>query len=157
MGLHFPRTPRGIRHELSASITWCEYMSALAAATDPGDRKQGRTHPDSPARPRPANGLEQGHMASLCEQVRRRPEDETAHRLLGLVHLARGQMAPAVSHLEIALSLVRGHARRAMGLTDALQRQCEAAGLRLVLLRLHMRLGNAGRARSLAQEVRAIL
>ena len=157
MGLYFPRTPRAIRHELSASITWCEYMSALSTASDAGDRVQGRTDPDSPARPRSASGLERVHMASLCEQLHRRPEDETAHRLLGLAHLAQGQIAPAVRHFEIALSLVRRHARHAVGLTDALQRQCEAAGLRLVLLRLHMRLGNEGRARSLAQETQAVL
>ena len=157
MGLYFPRTPRAIRHELSASITWCEYMSALSAATEPVDHRQEHTHPDSPARPCPANGLEKAHTASLCEQVRRRPEDETAHRLLGLVYLTQGQIAPAVRHLEIALRLVRGHARRAVGLTDALQRQCEAAVLRLVLLRLKMLLGNESRASSLAHEVQAIL
>jgi hypothetical protein len=42
-----------------------------------------------------------------------------------------------------------------VGLTDALQRQYEAAVLRLILMRLHMRLGNADRARSLAHEVQA--
>jgi len=157
MGLYFPRTPPPIRQELSASITWCEYMSALSAAIDPVDRRQGPIHPDSPARLRLANGLEQVHAASLGEQIRRRPEDETAHRLLGLVYLGQGQIAPAVRHLEIALSLVRGHVRRAVGLADALQRQCEAAGLRLVLLRLHMRLGNESRASSLAQEAQAVL
>jgi hypothetical protein len=132
-------------------------MSALSAATDPGDCLRARTHPDGPARPGPANGPKEPEAALLREQVRRRPEDERAQRLLGLVHLARGQIGPAVRHLEIALRLVRGHARRAVGLTDALQRQHEAAVLRLVLMRLHLRLGNAQRAASLAQENQAVL
>lgn len=156
MGLHFRRTPRALR-ELSASITWCEYISALSAATAPGDSFQARVHPDGPVRPRPANGLRAAETGLLCEQVRRRPEDETAHRLLGLAHLAHGQVGPAVRHLEIALQLVRRHLRRTVGLADALQRQCEAATLRLVLLRLHMRLGGESRASSLAQEAQAIL
>ena len=157
MGLHFPRTPRAIRDELIPSITWCEYMSALSAATDPGDRIQAVAHSDSPALPGAASGLDETETALLREQVRRRPEDETAHRLLGLTHLARGQIRPAVRHLEIAFSLVRLHAQQAVGLTDALRLQCEAATLRLVLMRLHMRLGNEDRAWSLAQEVQAVL
>jgi hypothetical protein len=156
MGLNFPRPPRAIQ-EPSASITWCEYMAALDAATDPGACVRARAHPDGPARSCPVDGLEETETALLREQVRRRPEDETAHRLLGLGHLAHGRIGPAVRHLEIALRLVRGHARHAVGLTDALQRQCEAAVLRLVLLRLHVRLGNVNRASALAQEAQALL
>jgi hypothetical protein len=156
MGLNFPRPPRAIE-ELSASITWCEYMSALDAATDPGAYVPVHPHLDGLARPCPVNGLEENETALLCEQVRRRPEDETAHRLLGLGHLAHGRIGPAVRHLEIALRLVRDRARHAVGLTDALQRQCEAAALRLVLLRLHMRLGNVNRASALVQEAQALL
>ena len=157
MGLHFPRTPRAIQEELTASITWCEYVSALHAATDSGDCIEARARPDSPARLRPVKGLDETETVLLSERVRRRPEDETAHRLLGLAHLARGQIGPAVRHLEIALRLVHTHTRSVVGLTDALQRQGEAAVLRLVLRRLHMRLGNETRAASLAQELQAIL
>jgi hypothetical protein len=44
-----------------------------------------------------------------------------------------------------------------VGLTNALQLQCEAAMLRLVLMRLYMRLGKVDIARSLAQEAHAVL
>ena len=155
MGLYFPRTPRAPRREPNASVTWCEYMSALSAATDPGACIRAHVRPESPARPRSAFWRDEAELAFLRAQVGRRPEDETAHRLLGLAHLAHGRIGPAVRHLDMARRLVQGHARRAVGRTDALQRQCEAAVLRLILMRLHMRLGNEDRARSLAQEVQA--
>jgi Flp pilus assembly protein TadD len=157
VGLHFPRTDRTTWGDLSASITWCEYASALSAATDPGDRGHGRGH-TVPAR-LPYVGVEPNETAltAFAEQVRRRPEDETAHRLLGLTQLARGRTGPAVRHLEIALRLVAHHGQRAVGLTDALHLQCEAATLRLMLIPLYMRLGDVARARSLAREAQAVL
>jgi hypothetical protein len=42
-------------------------------------------------------------------------------------------------------------------LTEAVRLQFEAATLRLVLIRLHGRLGNEARARALAREVQAAL
>ena len=157
MGLHFPRTGRKAGDDLRASITWCEYVSALSAATDPGDLGRGRTHTVTSGLPYLGVGPNETAVTALSEQVRRRPEDETAHRLLGLTQLARGRIGPAVKHLEIALRLVSHHARRAVGLTDALHLQCEAATLRLMLIRLYMRLGNVARARSLAREAQTVL
>jgi hypothetical protein len=52
---------------------------------------------------------------------------------------------------------VRREADRGVVLTDALRLQLEAATLRLVLMRLHMRLGNVTRAGALAQEGHAVL
>jgi Flp pilus assembly protein TadD len=131
-------------------------MAALSAATDPGDQAHGRGHTVTAGLPC-AGGPNETAVTALSEQVRRRPEDETAHRLLGLRQLARGRLEPAIKHLEIALRLVSHHARRAVGLTDALQLQCEAATLRLILIRLYMRLGNVARARSLAREAQTVL
>jgi hypothetical protein len=155
MGLFFARTRQTPWDEPSASITWREYVGALSAATDPGDRGPGRVV--TSALPYLGVGPDETAIAVLSEQVRRKPEDETAHRLLALTHLARGRIGPAVRHLEIAFRLVQRHAQRTVGLTDALQLQCEAARLRLVLIRLYMRLGRVDRACSLAQEAQALL
>ena len=152
MGLYFRRTP-GIRGDLGASITWREYVSALSAATDPG----ASPRPDSPAPPHAAKAPDEREMGCLLEWVRHRPEDETAHRLLGLGHLARGRLGSAVRHLEIALGLTRREAMRPVGLRDTARVQLETATLRLVLMRLHMRLGNADRAKALARETQAVL
>jgi hypothetical protein len=157
MGLFFARTRRTAWDEPSASITWREYVAALSAAIDPGDRGHGFSRVVTSALPYLRVGPDETAIAVLSELVRRKPEDETAHRLLALTHLARGRIGPAVRHLEIAFRLVRRHAQRAVGLTDTLQLQCEAAKPRLVLVRLYMRPGRVDRARSLAQESRAVL
>ncbi len=132
-------------------------MAALSAATGAGDQGHGQGHTVTAGLPCAGVGPNETAVTALSEQVRRRPEDETAHRLLGLRQLARGRVGPAVKHLEIALRLVSHHARRAVGLTDALQLQCEAATLRLILIRLYMRLGNVARARALAREAQTVL
>jgi len=157
MGFYLARTRGTSWDALSASITWREYSSALSAVTDSGDRGHGRDRFDASGLPWLGDGSHKTAIAVLSEQVHRRPEDETAHRLLGLAHLARGRTGPAVRHLEIALRLVRRHAPRAVGLTDALHLQCEAATLRLVLMRVYVRLGKADRACALAQEAQALL
>jgi hypothetical protein len=158
MGLYFARPRRTIPDEPSASITWHEYMSALSAAADPGASiAAGIIHPDGPARLAVARALDGTEMVRLRTQLRRRPEEETIHRLLGLGYLARGRIELAVRHLEIALGLVGTEMQRAVGLTEAVRLQFEAATLRLVLIRLHGRLGNEARARALAREVQAAL
>jgi hypothetical protein len=80
---------------------------------------------------------------------------EDTHRLLGLGHLAGGRVGLAVRHLEIALGLARRDARGALGMTETLRLQCEAASLRLVLMGLYMRLGDVHRASVLAREIQA--
>jgi hypothetical protein len=133
-------------------------MSALSTAADRGALITAATiHPDGPARPAVTKGLDEAEMVRLRTELRRRPEEETIHRLLGLGYLARGQVEPAVRHLEIALGLIGRETQRAAGLTEAVRLQFEAATLRLVLIRLYGRLGNEARARALAQEVQAVL
>jgi hypothetical protein len=78
-----------------------------------------------------------------------------AHRQLGLGHLAGGRVGPAVKHLEIALGLARRDARGALGMTETLRLQCQAARLRLVLMGLYVRLGDVHRASVLAREIQA--
>ncbi|HWC01756.1 MAG TPA: hypothetical protein VHF87_03215 [Methylomirabilota bacterium] len=157
MGFYLARGRGTAWSDLGASITWREYNSALAAATDREDPALERGRFGASVLPYLGVGPEETALAVLAEQVRRRPEDEVAQRLLGLTHLARGRHGAAARHLEIAFRLVRRHANRAVGLTDALRLQCEAATLRLVLVRLYTRLGNAERARSLARESQALL
>jgi len=151
MGLYFRRTV-GVRDDLRASITWCEYLSALSDATDPGPRSEHLARS-----PHAARALDEREMDWLQDRVRRTPEDETAHRLLGLGHLARGHLGSAVRHLEIALGLTRREALRPVGLRETARVQLETAALRLVLMRLHMRLGNWDRAKALARETQAVL
>ena len=118
-------------------------MSAIStAATRGASITAAIIHPDGPARPAATRGPNETEMVHLRAQLRRRPEEETIHRLLGLGYLARGQVGLAVRHLEIALELIRTEAQCAVGLTEALWLQCEAATLRLVLIRLYGRLGN---------------
>jgi hypothetical protein len=89
--------------------------------------------------------------------VRRHPSDEHAYRLLGLAHLTWGNDRLAVTHLEIALGLLRRRAVHAMSLHDGLRAQCEAALLRIVLIRLHSRLGEIQAARRLVREGEELL
>jgi hypothetical protein len=130
MGLYSARAHRTIGDEPTASTTWREYVVALSAATDPG-----------------AAGCA-GHAVGLG--IGGLPED----RLTGLVHERAGS---AVRALEDALRSVRRRARRAVGLADTLQLECEAARLRLLLIQLYMRLDEVDRAGVLARESQALL
>jgi hypothetical protein len=130
MGLCFARARGTTGEEPSASITWREYVTALAAATDPAG---GWSPVDLAGGP--------GHPPRGTSDPRRIVEpDESAAR-----------------PLEIALWLVRGRTRRAVGLVDILRLQCEAAWLRLQLIQLYTRLGHADRAEALARETHAVL
>jgi hypothetical protein len=132
MGLYFAPTCR-TGGEPSASITWREYVAALSAAIHPDDVRHGGHGGDR----RGATGA-----PSL--------ED-------GTPDVCHGRDASAIRRLEIALRLVRHQAQRAVGLEDALQLQCEAARLRLMLIQFHARLGNLDRAGALAQETQDVL
>jgi hypothetical protein len=137
MGFYFGRATETARGDVSPSITPREYVSALAAATDllrdPGPSVHGGSR-----------RLE----ARL---------DAESHRLVGLSHLAGGRVGLAARHLEIALGLVRRVMPRALGMTEALRLQCEAARLSLVLVRLYVRLGEIRQAHALAREIQAML
>lgn len=88
----------------------------------------------------------------FSELVRQRPSDQTAHRLLGMAYLRQGNLKAAVKHFEIALGLLKREAAVRIGLDNALLAHCEGALLRLVLIPLHMRLGQTEAARCLVRE-----
>lgn len=92
----------------------------------------------------------------FSELVRQRPSDQTAHRLLGAAYRRQGSLEAAVKHLEIALALLRREAAVRIGLDNVLLAQCESALLRLVLIPLHMRLGQREAARCLVREAQKL-
>jgi hypothetical protein len=158
MGLYFARLHWTIPDGPSASITWQEYTSALSTAGDRGALSTAASvNPDGPAGPFVTRGLDETEMARLRTQLRRRPEEATIHRLLGLGYVARSQVELAIRHLEIVLELIGTETQRAVGLTEAVRLQIEAATLRLVLIRLYGRLGNEARALALARDAQAAL
>jgi hypothetical protein len=133
MGLYFAPTRR-TWGEPSASITWREYVEGLSAATDPAETATG----------------------VLPKELRLGPDGAAVDCPVSGSLPARGQASTA-THLEIALRLAQRRARRAVGLSEALRLQCEAAKLRLLLIPLYVRLGEVAKARSLAREAQAIL
>jgi hypothetical protein len=83
--------------------------------------------------------------------------EEHTYRLLGLAHLGWGNDRLAMKHLEIALSLLRRKAARPQSLSELLRLHCEAGVLRIVLIRLHRKLGEEQAARWLAREAEQTL
>lgn len=130
MGLYLARAGRTVGHEPNASITWLEYIEALSLALESA-RDPGPAHPP---------------VASVLFSATDAPDEPAA---LGLERAART--------LEQALGHVRERARRSFGLVSALELQCEAARLRLLLMRLYTRLGHEDRLRALARETYALL
>lgn len=154
MGFCFrPSRERGLPDDVSPTITAREYVSALSRvlATLPQESR-GRCQLCSLGTCYLAAGSAGRAAIVFTEHVRRDPADEGAHRMLGLAHVSWGNLKSAVRHLEIALGLVRRKVARAVELRDVLQLQCEAALVRLVLIRLHVRLGEVKTAFWLAQE-----
>jgi len=88
----------------------------------------------------------------FAEHVRCAPADEQTYRLLGLAHLAWGNLRAAAQALDIALGLVRRKLTRAIDLEERLRLQCEAALLRLVLIRVRLQLGERQAALWLVRE-----
>lgn len=88
--------------------------------------------------------------------VRLQPNDQQAHRLLGFALLRQGDLRRAAEHLGTALELLRRQAVGALTLYNSLRLECEAAQLRLVLVPLHMRLGQVEAARSLIMKGKAL-
>jgi Flp pilus assembly protein TadD len=148
VGFYFARARRTGHPSITPSVTWREYLGALAVATE-------RSPVSAGARRGAARQLREGPheptLAALSGWVQRRPGDEAAHRLLGLTHLACGQLDGAARHLEMALRIVRRQSRGAVELADALGLQIEAAKLRLVLIPVYGRLGKRAQAQALAR------
>jgi hypothetical protein len=159
MGFFFPSTrARALTEDWSPAITPREYVSALSTSLE--TLGEGRTRACSKYRlglRYLATGLPGPASLVFSELVQRDPADEHARRLLGLAYLCWGQLEPAVKHLEIALALLRRKAAGAVGLVETLRLQCEAARLRFVLVRLHMRLGDVQAAQWLVKEAQEIL
>ncbi len=91
-------------------------------------------------------------VAFFTELVGRGPEDHLAHRLLGIAHLRQGNLRASAKHLELALGLLRREAAVRTTLYDTFRVQYETALLRVVLVPLHMRLGEVHAARFLVME-----
>lgn len=104
-----------------------------------------------------ATGLPEAAIEVFSGVVRRHPSDEHAHRLLGVTYLHESNFEAAVKHLEIALGLVRREAGGSIDLGEALRLQCEAALLRLVLVRLYMKVGRVQAVRRLVREGQEVL
>lgn len=88
----------------------------------------------------------------LEEVVRRAPSHEHARCLLGLAHLVRGDDGSAVRHLEVAFDVAQRKLRSASALGEALRRQCQAALMRLLLLRLRIKVGRVDAAKALLED-----
>ncbi|MBI3454283.1 MAG: hypothetical protein HY002_00655 [Candidatus Rokubacteria bacterium] len=142
----------------SPTITAREYVSALDTSLGALGEGRVRARYKYPLGLRYlATGLPGPAALVFSELVQRYPTDEHARRLLGIAYLSWGQLEPAVKHLEIALALLRRKAAGAVGFAETLRFQCEAALLRFVLVRLHMRLGEVEAAQWLVKEAQEIL
>ena len=159
MGLHFGSGPdRGLTDDVSPTLTAGEYVSALAGVMAAlAERPRGRCHSCRLGLRYLVAGLPGPATLVFSAHVERYPHDGHAHRLLGLAHLSWGNLRPATKHLEVALGLLRREAAQAGGLGRTLQLQCEAALLRMMLVRLHSRLGQVQMARWLAREDSEVL
>jgi len=138
---------RGLSEGLSPTITAAEYAEA----------PRGRCQSCGQGFRYLAAGLAGRATMVFAAHVRRHAGDVHAYRLLGLAHLSWGNDRLAVKHLEIALGLLRRKAARANALCDLLRLQCEAALLRTVLIRLHLKLGEVEAAVWLVREGEASL
>ncbi len=157
MGHHPPWTDRLTLEVPQPSITWREYSSALAAVAEVGDTSGAPGAPEAAVLLGGRDRGKKGARPALADPPVRRPRDEAAHRRLGLAHLAAGREPAAARHLEIAYRLVRRDAQRAVDLGDALRLQYEGAVLRLALVGLYARLGQASRAAAIARETQTFL
>lgn len=144
---------RGLTGDLCPTITAGEYVSAFSSVIRIlAGSSERRRHRDQ-------EGLRSLRVASvnhaarvLSDLVLRDPNDQSAHRLLGIARLCQGNLMAAVKHLEIALGLLRREAAIRVNLCDTLRVQCEASLLRLVLVPLYIKVGRHEAAHSLLKE-----
>lgn len=158
MGYYLGSDPRrGLTANGSPTITAAEYLAALsgvlpAVLGEPRSRcgrcRRGLRYL--------AEGLPGAASRVFAEHVQCAPADEHTYRLLGLAHLAWGNLRAAAHALDIALGLVRRNLTRAIGLEERLRLQCEAALLRLVLVRVRLQLGERQAALWLVREGHAV-
>lgn len=91
-------------------------------------------------------------VASLADLVKRRPDDQLAHWLLGIVHPCRGNLRAAAEHLEVARDLLKKEGAAGETLQHSLRVRCEEALVRYVLVSLYMKMGRLKDARALMME-----
>jgi hypothetical protein len=89
---------------------------------------------------------------ALHDQVARNPGHESARHLLGLAHLARGDVQAAGPHLELAFDVAQRRLASTEILGEALRQQTEMALLRLLLLSVRIRRGQSRAARALLED-----
>lgn len=159
MGFYFGAdAERALGEDLTPTITAGEYLEAMTAGLEESiQAPRERCNPCLPGFRALAAGLAGRATLVFSAHVRRHPNDEHGYRLLGLAHLTWGNDRLAVKHLEIALGLLRRRAVHAMSLRDRLRLQCQAALLRIVLIRLHSRLGEVQATRWLVREGEELL
>jgi len=88
----------------------------------------------------------------LADVVRRRPDDQVAHRLLAIAHLSQGNPHAAVAHFEAARRLLQKERAVSETLRDCLRVQYEEALMRYALIPLYLKLGRMEDARALVTE-----
>lgn len=149
---------RALTEDYAPTITPGEYASELSGVMAMlAERREPRCHRCQLGLRYLATGLPDAAIGVFSSVLRRHPSDEHAHRLLGVTFLYRGDIEPAVTHLELALGLVRRNAAGAIGLGEMLRLRCEAALLRVVLVRLYMKLGQVQAVRRLVREGQEVL
>ncbi len=148
---------RALGRGLPPTVTAGEYLAAMTDVIQELTEARERCGPCLPGFRALAAGLAGRATLVFSAHVRCHPSDEHAYRLLGLAHLTWGNDRLAVKHLEIALALLRRRTAHAISLRDRLRLQCEAALLRMVLVRLHCRLGEVQAAHWLVHEGEALL
>ncbi len=88
----------------------------------------------------------------LADLVRREPRNHIAHRLLGIVLLARRHLSGATDHLEITYRLLKRQASVEKTLEGCLRVQCEAALVRYLLIPLYTETGRRRKALAIVAE-----
>jgi hypothetical protein len=143
--------------ECTPTITAREYVAGLTDAQGALSGVWGSRCPRCRLAARfIASGQPEIAIKALRETVRRAPSHEQARCLLALAHLVRGDDRPAIRHLEIAFDVARRKLTSASVLGEALRRQCEAALLRLLLLRLRIKVGRLDAAKALLEDGHAV-
>lgn len=140
----------GPLYDCAATVTPREYISVVSSVVR-HLRQSSASASDSYVRG--VDCLAVGHsgaaIRALSDLVRQRPDDATAHRLLGMAHLSAGHLKIALRHLVTALRILRCEIEASLSLRQTLQAHLESARLRLVLLPLCVRLGADAAVRQL--------